>query len=963
MFSRFKKTLCNILENRLAVLFFVCILLFLALIYRLFVLQIVEGNYHTSQFSNKTKKEIVVNGTRGSIYDKNGKLLAYDKLSYTVYLENSDAFATLAKENDTSENEEKNKVIYRLIKKLEKNGDEIITEFPIEMKKSGKLKFTVSGTAKTQFLKEVYGLSDYNSLTGSDKEEADKLLKSSAQDVFDFLRYGEGGYKNYTKMFNISDDYTKEDALKIMNIRYMLYLKRFSQSTPIKIASNISDKSLVEIEEDEANFTGVTVKTDSVRVYNDSKYFAHVIGYTGAISEDELEEANKNETVYEASDAIGKTGLEKSMETYLRGKKGKQEAYIDSMGKVLQVTQETQAQTGNDIYLTIDADLQKYCYDTLERRLAGIILEKLTDESIEEVEDSGEILISIQEVYNAFFENGVLNLDDIQADNASDVEKEVASLLSEKRTRVIRFIMEELQGDATVQEDLEGSTKDYMEYVYDFLEDDGIIDKTVIDTSDENYKKWKKEKTSLQTFLKYAINKEWISTGNLDLSDNYYSTNEIYEVLLDYIEEELKDREDFDKLLYKAMIESGELSGSKICTLLVQQGVVKKDSDYEQLQSGQIGPYSYISKKIKKMEIKPDQLALDPCSGSVVITDTDTGNVLALVTYPSYDNNKLANSIDSKYYKSLLENETNPLYNRATQETKAPGSTYKLLTSVAALQEGIISGNTKTNTKGIFKKVTPYSKCWIYPGNHGKINVSQAIGVSCNYFFYNVAYKMCTQEGEYKSNLGLNLLHKYASMFGLDETSGVEISESSPTIADDDPIRAAIGQSNNSFTATQLSRYVTAVANEGDLYSLTLIDEVKDSSGDTVKKNNKKDRVTKLKVKDSVWDLVHSGMYEVTHGKQSSLKKIYGKFKVKVSGKTGTAQEDKSRANHSLFVSFAPSNDPEVSITTIIPYGYTSSYAAETTKDFYKYYFNLLSKKEKKNKNALLPTGGTTSAD
>lgn len=963
MFSRFKKSLCDLLENRLAVLSFACALLFLALVYRLFVLQIVEGEFHSSQFSNKTKKEIIVNGTRGSIYDANGKFLAYDKLSYTVYFENTDKFAALAEQNDSSESEEKNKVIYRLIKKLEKNEDEVITELPIEMKKDGKLKFTISGTRRKQFLKEVYGLSDYEKLSGSDKKEADKLLKSSAEEVFQFLRYGKGGYKNYTKMFNISKEYSKKDALKIMNIRYMLYLNRFSQSNPVKIASNISEKSLVEIEEDEVNFTGISVKTDSVRVYNDSKYFSHIIGYTGAISEVELEEQNDKETIYEASDTIGKTGLEKSMESYLRGKKGKQEAYIDSMGKVLQVTQKTEAQAGNDIYLTIDADLQKYCYDTLERRLAGIILEKLTEETREELDNSGKIRISIQDVYNAFFENNILDIDEISSEKATKAEKEVASLLKNKKSRVISFITNQLEGEATVQGKLEGSKKDYMQYVYDFLSEDGIINQTLIDTEDENYKKWKQEKKSLQSFLKYAINKEWISITNLDLSSNYYSTNEIYEALLDYIKEELKDRTDFDKLLYKAMIQSSELSGRKVCSLLLAQGIVKRDSDYKDLESGSIGAYSYISKKIEKMEIKPDQLALDPCSGSVVVTDTETGNILALVTYPSYDNNKLANNIDSKYYESLLENKTKPLYNRATQEKKAPGSTFKLLTSIAALQENVINGKTKFQTKGIFKKVTPYSKCWIYPENHGKINVSKAIGVSCNYFFYNVGYKMCMKDGEYQSSRGLNLLHKYAAMFGLDENSGIEIPEASPSIADDDPIRASIGQSNNAFTATQISRYVTAVANKGDLYSLTLIDKIKNSKGKVVQKNNKKERQTELDIKDSAWNLVHNGMYQVTHGEESSVDSLYGNFKVKVSGKTGTAQEDKKRANHALFVSFAPSNKPEVSITTVIPYGYTSSYAAETTKDFYKYYFNLISAKEKKNKNALLPTSGTTSAD
>ena len=129
-------------------------------------------------------------------------------------------------------------------------------------------------------------------------------------------------------------------------------------------------------------------------------------------------------------------------------------------------------------------------------------------------------------------------------------------------------------------------------------------------------------------------------------------------------------------------------------------------------------------------------LALDPCSGSIVITDVKTGEVRALVSYPSYDNNRLANGIDAEYYASLVNDKTNPLYNRATQQKTAPGSTYKPLVSVAGMEEGYIDAYSIIDTRGIFTTISPPAKCWHYPSSHGKINVQTAIGVSCNYFFY-----------------------------------------------------------------------------------------------------------------------------------------------------------------------------------------------------------------------------------
>ena len=151
---------------------------------------------------------------------------------------------------------------------------------------------------------------------------------------------------------------------------------------------------------------------------------------------------------------------------------------------------------------------------------------------------------------------------------------------------------------------------------------------------------------------------------------------------------------DFNKKIYKYLIYSYELTGKEICLLLFDQNVLKyKEEDVQALQYGTKSPYSFITSKIRKLEITPAQLALEPCSGSVVITDPNSGDTLACVSYPSYDNNRLANTVDSKYYASLINDKSLPLLNRATKQSTAPGSTFKTFSSIVALEEGVVGHN------------------------------------------------------------------------------------------------------------------------------------------------------------------------------------------------------------------------------------------------------------------------------
>ena len=242
-----------------------------------------------------------------------------------------------------------------------------------------------------------------------------------------------------------------------------------------------------------------------------------------------------------------------------------------------------------------------------------------------------------------------------------------------------------------------------------------------------------------------------------------------------------------------------------------------------------------MKSSIESLEITPGELGLEPCTGSIVITDPNTGQVRAMVSYPGYDNNRLANKMDSDYFAQLNSMTSSPLYNKATQEKTAPGSTYKPLVSVAGLTEGVIGTGTAISCTGIFDKISPIARCWIYPGSHGSLNVVSAIQHSCNDFFYEVGYRLGTSGNEYNDAYGIERLQKYAEEFGLGDTTGLEITESEPKISDSDVVRSSIGQGTNNYTTAGLSRYISAVANGGVVYNLSLFEKTTDVNGKLVK--------------------------------------------------------------------------------------------------------------------------------
>lgn len=923
-----KEYIIEYVSHRLFVISAVIFIMFVLLIGRLFRLQIIEGEDHLKNFTYKSKKTLTVEASRGNIYDCNGKLLAYNQLAYSVTFENNNKLNEVASANGVSENYLKNSIVFKTIQILNRNGDSLSVDFPISIDSGGNFVYNTSSDAeRLRFIAEVHGQSTPDNLKEEEKNK-------SATEIFNYLA-GE-------KLFDISTQYTDAQRLQILSVRYALWLNRFQQYISVTIARDISDQSVAELNENSADLMGINVVVDSIRVYNDAPYFAHIIGYIGAISTDEMKTYNEGlseKNKYGNNDMIGKTGLEQIYESTLRGTNGIEEIYVDNLGKIIERTNKEDSVAGEDIYLTIDSELQKYCFDTLEKEISSVLLANITDEEVDE-ESTYDKRIPIYDVFYALFDNNALDITHISNEDAGPYEKVVNNTLTSTKEYVLSRIRQILTVENTALNNLDSEYKSYMDYIYSDLINLNIFDNKKISSSDETYREYVAGNISLGTYLQYAINQGAIDISSFELSSDYYDSQEVYNALVNSVESILQSDTEFDKLIMKYMIQSNNVSGTQVIYMLFEQGVLDEntDSDYQAFVTGEISDYTFIRRKIYKLEITPAQLALDPCEGSVVVTDTNSGEILAMVSYPSYDNNMLTNSVDPEYYAKVLADKTKPLYNRATQQRTAPGSTYKMLTSIAGVEENAIQLDSVIEDESTFTKDNTPAKCWIAPGNHGVIGIEEALEVSCNYFFYEVGYRLGGGEDHFSDTDGLTKLSKYASMFGLDTNSGIELDEIAPKVSDQSAVRSAIGQGTNSYTPTQLSRYVTTVANSGTCYDLSIIKEIKNLNGDVSYTNPHNVHGT-VTIDDKLWDTVHNGMRRVVKN-HTDENMLINQIDVEVAGKTGTAEENKIRPSHALFVSYAPFKKPEISVTTVIPFGYTSGNAEELAGFIYAYYFD-----------------------
>lgn len=918
----------RIFRSRLLVLMGVFCLTSSMLVCRCFYLQIIKGEEYAEEYELRIKKTEEIKATRGNIYDRNGNLLAYNELAYSITIEDPTSSDSPVSER----NETINAILEQVLEIVEENGDSVINSFGITLDSSGNYQFSQTNeTQRLRFVADVYGYSSADDLTDEQKNQ-------TADDIIEYLCTDE--------IYGYGLDYSGSDPgyiLDMVNMRYAMHLNSYQKYMSTTIATGVSRETAAAVMENKDVLTGVDIAEDSVRKYTDSEVFSSIIGYTGQISEEEYsalsdeEQENRSRT-----DIVGKSGIEKAFDDILRGTNGETTFYVDNVGNVTETLSTTEPTAGNDLWLTIDSSLQNSVYQLVEEKLAGIILSKLQNVltyDASTAEDSSDIIIPVGDAYYSMIGNSVIDYTEFGDEDAGEAEQEVYGIFMEKRASVCEDIMEQLSdSDAASNDSLMDEMQDYMDYVCDTVltENTGILDSGAVDYSDDTYTEWSQGNISLYAYLNYAISRNWINTVNLSGS-SYSSSAEIYQAILDYVEEYIESDSGLDRLIYENLIQDGTVTGAQICAIVYEQGVLDMDEDlYGGLRVGTVSAYNWLCDRIENLDITPGQLALEPCSGGAVVTDPGSGEVLSCVSYPGYDNNRLANTMDTDYYNDLVSGMNNIFYNRATQEKTAPGSTYKMVSAVAALTEGVIDSGSTVYCSGEFTKVTPSPKCWIYPNAHGSLNVVGALEHSCNDFFYEVGYRLAADDdGIYDSDLGTDTLAKYAEMFGLGETSGIEITEAEPEISDEYAVQSAIGQGTNNFTVSQLARYVSAVANRGTVYSLTLVDKVTDSAGDIVKDYEAETVNTMDEVSSQTWDLVQEGMEQMVSSSAS-----FDGIGFTMAGKTGTAQQSSLHPDHGLFVGYAPADEPEIAAAVRITHGYSSSYAAEIGRDIARIYFD-----------------------
>lgn len=918
-------------KNRIFVMLCGIIVLFAIIVLRLFSLQIIHGAEYEVSVTASTSKDLPVLASRGNIYDRYGRPLAINTAAYSVQVDGS---VTLELSD-----EERQKLSIELTDWLWENGHHQVNSLPITL--SSPYRFTYTGTeeeiekqenrwknsiglSKKQYkltaeecldyLYETYHVPEgytpqqkrvYLSLaTGDDRnlmaltlsrkltefgEVITDELPLDTESPYAFQFNGnENREKSWKESMLMEEEQLKYDSLQTLDylrdffglpeglptdltrsalgIRYSLYLLRYQQYQSVTVATNVSDKTLAYIEENQDTFPNVGIDTISLREYPEGKYFSHIIGYIRQMTENDYalykdEVDAEGNPLYSQTDIVGQDGMEKLYEKELNGVDGKVSIEVDKQGRRMSVIDSTEPVPGKDLFLTLDSKLQKVAYDALENELRKVVLRELTGGGKHSV-SSTELFISM------------ININHISAQKMLRAE-------------------------------------------------DGV-QKAV-------YEKLKQAEPSFRPDQEDAVNvaKEFLIDG----------------------------------------LESGSITLRELTLMMIEQEHLPvTEEERAGIDSGSLAPLNLIIQKLSNGEMSPADTGLDPCTGSVFVTQVGSGDVLASVTYPSYDNNELVNTFNNAYYNDLLQDGNTPLVNRPLKQKKASGSTFKMITALAGLESGTITPDTLLTDKGIFKDTgIPYARCWIYSntgGTHGSLNVSHALEVSCNYFFYELAYRMGNVDNG-NSAQSITTLNEYMAAFGLNDYTGLELDEYGPTMAspankeravktlnpdattsqtrwtDGDTIRTAIGQSINSYTPAQITKYVSTLANGGTLYKLHMVDHIQNPDGSLHSQTEEViENVTHFKEENL--QAVYEGMYLVTNGSRGTLRTAFNDLPIKVAAKTGTAEEDKNRNSHTWFVCFAPYDDPQIAITVMIPFGEGSGTPApEVAKAIIREYLGL----------------------
>ena len=651
------------------------------LLLQLFNLQIVHGQEYRETSNTKLTRESILKADRGSIRASSGTLFAGAEAQYSVVLYKTKV-----------NNENLNNTILNVLNVLSTNGDSYVDNFLIDI---NPYRFKLS------------------------EEESQKKWKKANN--IDEDATAEEAFNYFKNKYEIKTD-NVEDARKIMAIRYEISYKGYSNTKSIEIAENISEKSMLELNEKNSEFAGVEIVSEPVRVYPLGKTASHIIGRIGQIEESELE---GNEDIYDQNDIIGKAGIEYTFEKYLKGTDGIKQIDMDVDGTTTGEYISKEAVSGSDIILTIDSKLQAVTEEALKNNI-------------------------------------------------------------------------------------------------------------------------------------------------------------------------------------------------------------------EKIASGGFGK-SYPAD-----------------AGAAVVMNVKTGEVLAMASYPDYDPSSFVNGIDTETWNYYINGDTKPLENKAISAMYSPGSTFKMATAIAGLQEGKITTTETIRDTGVYKKYNSSWKCWNTSG-HGRIAVSDAIKKSCNYFFY-----------ELGDRLGIDTLAKYAYYLGLGHKTGIELKgEISGVLASNkiaeqenrvwnpgETISAAIGQSYNTFTPIQMAKYVSMIANRGKKLDVTIVKSVVNSDGSEVSRDEYENEIhqklglenddsEEMTFDEKNIDAILEGMRGVTSESGGTAYSIFQGFNIEVGGKTGSAQTGVKDKTNAWFVGFAPFDDPEIAIVVFVRNGGHGNYTAEVARDVIAQYFGM----------------------
>lgn len=355
------------------------------------------------------------------------------------------------------------------------------------------------------------------------------------------------------------------------------------------------------------------------------------------------------------------------------------------------------------------------------------------------------------------------------------------------------------------------------------------------------------------------------------------------------------------------------------------------------------------------MEGNIDEVKEDIQGGAIVVVDVKTGEPLAIASYPTFD---LSSIIED--YSDLLVADNDPLFNRALNGAYEPGSTFKPCTAIAGLTENIINTETQIECTGLFTKYADQGyapACWIYTQTdgqltHGYDNVTEAIKDSCNVFFYTVA-----------DNLGIRKLMEYAKNFGLGESTGIELTETTGNMAnpdnhlnydvdswvDGDTVQAGIGQSDSMFTPLQLAEYCAAIANGGTRHSAAILKSVRSYDYSRQLYQKETEVLSTVESADYNWAAVQRGMYLMANDVTSSSSTVYyalsnysyNGVSLPVAAKTGTSQLGEDKTNNAIFMCYAPFDDPEIAIAIVVERGQSGANLSKMARNVLDAYFSL----------------------